>query len=510
MPAQWGLAERITANDLGNGKFLFNFSNVEDLNYVMAKGPFHYNFCMFVLVRWEPIVHDDYPWIIPFWVQLIGFPLHLWTDTNLKNIGRRIGYVDTIELTEGRMLIDVDTRRPLKFSRKVEYEGDEVTIEIKYDKLFKHCSICGMLSHEKGYCPSIEALQPSLERSDVFTRVQLPVRQSARDTQGNERNYHQSSLMKSEMYTRNSQEYEARPDMRNRIGESNNNYSRSWGKDRSERSHAGRIIRRKDEFKRNDRYGGGRARTGPYDRNDGRSWRVKPKLNNATDSEQNGNGVANKRNEIVPYEHFLGAGSHDPLISGNDLSSREENKEDTSGTRKLASAIVTPSRVRSSENVTVRGRVDEVPDARLLTFSPQAKGPVDDQIIGALSDMDLVDQQDSGLMDTDANEDDLLGDELMEMEGEALLNAERANGDEKKKAKHKRLGIRGSAPLGSSSRKFEILRRGSPSKRTARSGSLASERVDKAGRYRSGSRKESNGSKGDGSMRSKNSSHRYQ
>ena len=41
MPAQWGLAERITANDLGNGKFLFNFSNVEDLNYVMAKGPFH-------------------------------------------------------------------------------------------------------------------------------------------------------------------------------------------------------------------------------------------------------------------------------------------------------------------------------------------------------------------------------------------------------------------------------------------------------------------------------------
>ncbi|KAF2612906.1 hypothetical protein F2Q70_00011259 [Brassica cretica] len=308
MPAQWGLAERITANDLWNGKFLFNFSNVEDLNYVMAKGPFHYNFSMFVLVRWEPIVHDDYPWIIPFWVQLIGFPLHLWTDTNLKNIGRRIGYVDTIELTEGRMLIDVDTRRPLKFSRKVEYEGDEVTIEIKYDKLFKHCTICGMLSHEKGYCPSIEALQPSLERSNVslacsylFDKVLV--------------------ILKA---------YEARPDMRNRIGESNNNYSRSWGKDRSERSHAGRIIRRKDEFKRSDRYGGGRARTGPYDRNDGRSWRVKPKLNNATDSEQNGNGVANKRNEIVPYEHFLGAGSHDPLISGNDLSSREENKEDTS------------------------------------------------------------------------------------------------------------------------------------------------------------------------------------
>uniref|UniRef100_A0A0D3ADI5 Uncharacterized protein n=1 Tax=Brassica oleracea var. oleracea TaxID=109376 RepID=A0A0D3ADI5_BRAOL len=137
MPSQWGLSERITANDLGNEKFLLNFMSEEDLKSVLRRGPFHYNFCMFVLVRWEPIVHDDYPWIIPFWVQLIGFPLHLWTDTNLRNIGGRLGHVDTLELTEGRMLIEVDSRRPLKFSRKVEYEGDEVTIEIKY----KHTEI---------------------------------------------------------------------------------------------------------------------------------------------------------------------------------------------------------------------------------------------------------------------------------------------------------------------------------------------------------------------------------
>lgn len=66
MPAQWGLQDRITANDLGNGKFLLNFTSEEDLSSVLRQGPFHFNFCMFVLVRWEPIVHDDYPWIIPF------------------------------------------------------------------------------------------------------------------------------------------------------------------------------------------------------------------------------------------------------------------------------------------------------------------------------------------------------------------------------------------------------------------------------------------------------------
>ncbi|XP_013589190.1 uncharacterized protein LOC106393613 [Brassica napus] len=60
MPSQWGMADRITANDLGNGKFLLNFTSEEDLSSVLRHGPFHFNFCMFVLVRWEPIVHDDY------------------------------------------------------------------------------------------------------------------------------------------------------------------------------------------------------------------------------------------------------------------------------------------------------------------------------------------------------------------------------------------------------------------------------------------------------------------
>ena len=31
MPLHWGLADRITANDLGNGKFLLNFTTEEDL-----------------------------------------------------------------------------------------------------------------------------------------------------------------------------------------------------------------------------------------------------------------------------------------------------------------------------------------------------------------------------------------------------------------------------------------------------------------------------------------------
>ncbi|CDY54400.1 BnaA03g59560D [Brassica napus] len=42
-------------------QFLFNFENKEDLNSVLSQGPFHHNFCMFVLVCWEPVINDNYP-----------------------------------------------------------------------------------------------------------------------------------------------------------------------------------------------------------------------------------------------------------------------------------------------------------------------------------------------------------------------------------------------------------------------------------------------------------------
>ncbi|XP_056854124.1 uncharacterized protein LOC130503523 [Raphanus sativus] len=37
MPRQWGMSEKITAYDLGNGRFLFNFDNEEDLKSVLEQ-----------------------------------------------------------------------------------------------------------------------------------------------------------------------------------------------------------------------------------------------------------------------------------------------------------------------------------------------------------------------------------------------------------------------------------------------------------------------------------------
>lgn len=50
-----------------------------------------------------------------------------------------------------------------------------MTIQIAYDMLFKHCSTCGLLSHEKEYCPSVKETSQSQAQEDrigVFQRVQ--------------------------------------------------------------------------------------------------------------------------------------------------------------------------------------------------------------------------------------------------------------------------------------------------------------------------------------------------
>ncbi|KAH0939027.1 hypothetical protein HID58_006488 [Brassica napus] len=419
MPVQWGMGERITANDLGNGKFLLNFSTEEELASVLRQGPFHFNFCMFVLVRWEPIVHDDYPWIVPFWTRLIGVPLHLWTENNLREIGSRLGHVhqDTIELIEGRMLLDIDSRRPLKFARKAESpEGDEVTIEIKYEMLFKHCSTCGMLTHEKEYCPS-------LQRQGVFARVQ---------TQENRLPMSSHALGKKDTNASHLNNAAVRFDSGART------YRLDLPREAYKR-HDDRIIRRRDEQPGRKRYGGARQEAKPYDRYNGARWREKkPQAQTRHDRVE-------VREEIVvrdrlewkspgrpdgSYGHQMRVASPLPRESAKSMQADRvasalqsqapmlDEQRSVGVPKRIASAIVTPSRgVNSDGNVTKRFKGTPRSLAfETLTQQDPKPATEDEQVIEALNDMDITEQLDGGMMDCEMQNDDLMGLELAEME----------------------------------------------------------------------------------------------
>lgn len=300
MPSQWGMQDRITANDLGNGRFLFNFTLEDDLNLVLSKGPFHYNYCMFVLVRWEPVIHDDYAWTIPFWVVLFGIPLHLWNLNNLKSIGGRLGHIDldSIQVAEGRMLINIDSRLPPKFSMKVQApEGEEVTIQIKYEMLFKHCSTCGSLTHEKGYCPSVvNALMDRNQnaRTDVFARVQLPQEQT--NHQPFLRDHKPSNGQSHMSYTMSYRLHQTHDRYNERDGINSHKHGREvyqprYGAEVYQRNNrqTDRVIRAIDE--RQNRYGSSRTRSGPYDRKQASTWRAKHREEQPWRKEKEKDGV---------------------------------------------------------------------------------------------------------------------------------------------------------------------------------------------------------------------------
>ncbi|KAG5410678.1 hypothetical protein IGI04_006997, partial [Brassica rapa subsp. trilocularis] len=126
----------------------------------------------------------------------------------------------------------------------------------------------------------------------------------------------------------------------------------------------------------------------------------------------------------------------------------------------------------NDDNVTKRPRVSP----RLLTFSPTEKAlPADAQIIGALNGMEIVDpiNTEEELHDqemlAEIQEDDMLGEDLMEMEAGSTSNVQQVErvGDVNARVKLRtsssyKSGGRTGFPLGLQNKKACFFRRGSP------------------------------------------------
>ncbi|KAG2298657.1 hypothetical protein Bca52824_035129 [Brassica carinata] len=437
MPERWGMQDKITANDLGNGKFLLNFSTEEDLKYVLRQGTFHFNFCMFVLVRWEPVVHDDYPWVIPFWVEITRIPLHLWTIRNLEDIGSRLGHIDTVELAAGRMLIEVDTRKPLTFTRRiVSPEGDEASIQIHYEKLFKHCKTCGMVTHEKEYCPQKEVpMQEQGERTGVFARVQLPF--SDKIGFAKERYGFVSEGRSDGGFMTDARMAHRRYD----------NYNNRWTQGGKAKKISTAHSRQSNRYV-------------PYDRKYEKSWRIKERTEKRVDvQERSGETYAHSSPAMNNIE-----ASRYSSVSGDHQTQKSSGK-------RIASKIVSPLCEASDDNVTKRHKASPC----LLTYSPMDEVvPEDAHVIATLEDMEIIGTSKRNEGERDATlesmeqDDDLLGEELLDMEkggmkvsggeaGVANMDVERSKPTfvHKSKKRHR-------LPLGLSIKKAEFLHRGSP------------------------------------------------
>lgn len=153
-PRIWQLEGRVVGADLGLGRFQFDFDKEEDIVTVLKMEPFHFDYWMVSMVRWQPSVDPLYPSSLTFWIRILGVPLQYWAEPTFRGIGEALGSVVAVEIDGGRVQVTLDGFKPLCFETTLEFDGgEEITVTLRYERLFGFCKRCNSLCHDTFYCP---------------------------------------------------------------------------------------------------------------------------------------------------------------------------------------------------------------------------------------------------------------------------------------------------------------------------------------------------------------------
>ncbi|XP_033137251.1 uncharacterized protein LOC108869592 isoform X1 [Brassica rapa] len=159
VPKIWKLEDRVVGTDLGFGKFQFDFETEEEIETVLKLQPYHFDYWMLALARWQPKKTQLFPSEITFWVRVLGVPMEFKTAPTFESIGDALGRTVSVDLDNSRVQVVVDAFQQLCFETTVDfkggefYEGEEVAISLRYEKLFGFCPICSSLCHKEEKCP---------------------------------------------------------------------------------------------------------------------------------------------------------------------------------------------------------------------------------------------------------------------------------------------------------------------------------------------------------------------
>lgn len=177
IPKIWKLEDRVVGTDLGLGKFQFDFQTEEDIQTVLAHQPFHFDYWMLALARWQPKNEQSFPSEIPFWVRVLGVPMAFRTEATMKSIGDAIGRTVAMDVKQLRVQVVVDGFSELCFETTMDFKGgefydaEEATVSLRYEKLFGHCKECGSLCHTDELCPLKEPAVPAVPAKKTEAKV---------------------------------------------------------------------------------------------------------------------------------------------------------------------------------------------------------------------------------------------------------------------------------------------------------------------------------------------------
>lgn len=161
----WVTSGGMSIESLGTNQFIFHFVHEEDKRRILTGGPWHYDNALILTV--EPKGVGEISKIefrkATFWVQFHNIPILCMNKATALFLGNMIGKVKDIDTGDDgdclgnfmRVRVEIDVTKPLERCSNVElFEGEEVTVLLKYERLPDYCFDCGLLGHTDKECPS--------------------------------------------------------------------------------------------------------------------------------------------------------------------------------------------------------------------------------------------------------------------------------------------------------------------------------------------------------------------
>lgn len=161
----WRLKNQVEVQDLNKNLFLFRFTTKRDADTVLKNGPWNFDRNIVVLKR---LSGDEQPSDLEmhsseFWARIYDLPLKLRSDAMAKKLGDVLGKFVEVDSKEGnrlgkflRVKVTVDLRKPLKRGTVVKYQGKNLRVYFKYERLPTFCFVCGRIGHQIKDCAEMD------------------------------------------------------------------------------------------------------------------------------------------------------------------------------------------------------------------------------------------------------------------------------------------------------------------------------------------------------------------
>lgn len=159
----WSLQGAVQVRGKAGPNYIFEFTNAEDMQFMIDEGPWAVQNKLLVLDYWTPnlILQEHRVTECPLWIQIWGLPLEYQNSANATCIGSLVGHSMHVDFTDQgirnlrylRVQMTVNPHEPLLMGFYAQLDdGRTIWIQLRYERVFRICMKCGCIGHINRDC----------------------------------------------------------------------------------------------------------------------------------------------------------------------------------------------------------------------------------------------------------------------------------------------------------------------------------------------------------------------